>query len=460
MVRGVYMNNYEKIAKKYFNGDTIKAEKLVDNYINSKDLEIDVDTLEADFDFMNQAIETSKDPKMFLFASDELKENFSFVKKTLELCGNDLNSMLDVVERYFQKNKSNEEIPVYSVTNTQGFCRDYFGKEVASKDKTTYKIVPRGYFAYNPSRINVGSVDWQREEERVIVSPLYNVFSVSPELNQQYLYYFLKSDIALQMIRTVATGSVRDNLKLEMLKEFSINLPTLLEQKAIVENLDKLKRVISLREAELKKLDDLIKARFVELFGDPMTNPKDFPIKTIEEVSILNKGITYSPEDVAEEGMIVLRSSNIKGNIFDLEDLVKVTKQVPPDKFVQENDILMCNRNGSARLVGKVAMIPKLEKNMTFGTFMTIVRSDIYEYLFVFFQMDAFREQIKFQTAVAINQISLPLLASVKVPVPPKELIDEFSVFTKQVDKSKVAIQKSLNETQLLFDSLMQEYFG
>ena len=91
--------------------------------------------------------------------------------------------------------------------------------------------------------------------------------------------------------------------------------------------------------------------------------------------------------------MIVLRSSNIKGNVFDLEDLVKITKKISPDKYVKENDILMCNRNGSARLVGKVAMIPKLDENMTFGTFMTIVRSDIYEYLFVFFQMDAFREQ-------------------------------------------------------------------
>lgn len=91
---------------------------------------------------------------------------------------------------------------------------------------------------------------------------------------------------------------------------------------------------------------------------------------------------------------------------------------------------------------------------------MTIVRSDIYEYLFAFFQMDAFREQIKFQTAVAINQISLPLLASVKLPVPPRELIDEFQTFTKQVDKSKVAVQKSLDETQVLFDSLMQKYFG
>ena len=91
---------------------------------------------------------------------------------------------------------------------------------------------------------------------------------------------------------------------------------------------------------------------------------------------------------------------------------------------------------------------------------MTIVRSDIYEYLFTFFQLDAFREQIKFQTAVAINQISLPLLASVKVPVPPQYLIDEFTAFVCKVEKLKETVKKSLTETQKLFDSLMQTYFG
>ena len=99
------------------------------------------------------------------------------------------------VTEYSVRNKNNENIPVYSVTNSQGFCREYFGKEVASKEKTTYKIVPYGYFAYNPSRINVGSVDWQRCEAQVIVSPLYNVFSVSDGLERQFLYYFLKSNI-------------------------------------------------------------------------------------------------------------------------------------------------------------------------------------------------------------------------------------------------------------------------
>ena len=70
----------------------------------------------------------------------------------------------DYIQEYSVRNKAVEDIPVYSVTNTQGFCQGFFDKEVASKDKSNYKIVPWGCFAYNPSRINVGSVDWQRNE--------------------------------------------------------------------------------------------------------------------------------------------------------------------------------------------------------------------------------------------------------------------------------------------------------
>ena len=174
------------------------------------------------------------------------------------------------------------------------------------------------------------------------------------------------------------------------------------------------------------------------MFGDPFFNQKGYPIVKLEDISNLIKGITYSPSDVVKEnGIIVLRSSNIKGTKFDLEDIVRINKKISADKLVKENDILMCNRNGSARLVGKVAKIPKKSFDMSFGTFMTIIRSELFEYLFAFFQTEYFRKQIQFQTAVAINQISMPLLASVKIPLPPKEEIDKFTLIMKQIDKQK-----------------------
>ncbi len=304
---------------------------------------------------------------------------------------------------------------------------------------------------------SLGVYVWNRGKA-LLNQHIFKVAFDKIDINKSYFVYAVRRKLDEMASKT--HGATMKHIVKKDFDATQIPYPSLEEQAEIAANLDRVSRIIVARKEELDKLDELIKARFVEMFGDPLLNEKNFPIRTIDEVAVLNKGITYSPDDVSEEGMVVLRSSNIKGNVFDLEDLVKVTKKVSPEKYVQENDILMCNRNGSARLVGKVAKIPKLAENMTFGTFMTIVRSDIYEYLFAFFQMEAFREQIKFQTAVAINQISLPLLASVKVPVPPMELIDEFSIFVKQVDKSKVVVQKALDEVQLLFDSLMQEYFG
>ena len=277
-------------------------------------------------------------------------------------------------------------------------------------------------------------------------------------IDKEFFCYAVKNSLSVMSQQT--HGATMKHITKKDFDKVLIPYPSLNTQRKIAQKLNIVTELIVFYETELSLMEQLIKARFIEMFGDPIINPYGFPVKKIDEVAVLNKGITYSPDDISKEGIIVLRSGNIKGNAFDLEDIVRISKKISNDKLVNENDILMCNRNGSVNLVGKVAKIPKLEEKMTFGTFMTIVRSEIFEYLFVFFQMNAFREQIKFQTAVAINQISLPLLASVKVPIPTNELIKEFADFVRQVDKSREEVKKSLEKTQQLYDSLMQEYFG
>ena len=100
----------------------------------------------------------------------------------------------EVLKEKTERNRNNETDLVLSVTNSQGFVKQsyYFEGTVHSEDISNYKLIRKNEFAYNPSRINVGSVDWQRFEDKVIVSPLYNVFYVSEEMDQQYLYYFLR----------------------------------------------------------------------------------------------------------------------------------------------------------------------------------------------------------------------------------------------------------------------------
>ena len=371
----------------------------------------------------------------------------------------------DYIKEYSVRNKENQDIPVYSVTNTGGFCQDYFGKEVASKDKSTYKIVPQGYFAYNPSRINVGSVDWQRTQERVIVSPLYNVFSVSDELDQQYLYYYLKSDFALQRIKAVATGSVRDNLKLKMLYEFPINIPELSVQKNIVDILDKIKKLERLKKKELDDLDTLVKARFVEMFGDFRPNYTKWDIVSLDSVCTKISDGEHGSVPRVDKGHVYLNAKNIKidGSIdwqnttyVSSEDHERIYKRCNPEM----NDILLTTTG----TIGNVAIVPAVEP-FSLDRGITLLKLNDEKicnaFLMCWLKSEYLQQCMKKSVhASAIGHLFLNQVKILPVLLPSLELQNQFSDFVRYIDKSKSVIQKSLDETQILFQSLMQEYFG
>ena len=131
-------------------------------------------------------------------------------------------------------------------------------------------------------------------------------------------------------------------------------------------------------------------------------------------------GLTYQPEDVSDEGTVVLRSSNIQNGRLDFNDTVRVNCSVRDNLFVKKNDILMCSRNGSAKLVGKCTILPELDEKMTFGAFMTIIRTEHNPYLVHFFNSNAFRRQLGSSATTTINQITRRMLDSIDVPVYPE----------------------------------------
>ena len=365
------------------------------------------------------------------------------------------------IKEYSERNKGNEDIPVYSVTNSQGFCTEYFGKEVASQDKTTYKIVPQGYFAYNPSRINVGSVDWQRYEKRVIVSPLYNVFSVSEGIDRQYLYYFLRSDLGRQMIKAKASGSVRDNLKLDMLKEMTIPDISVEQQKFCSSVLDKLHKLIQMRQQELQKLDEFIKARFVELFGDPVSNSYGLPEATLPDLGEFGRGVSkHRPRndikllggkypliqtgDVANAGLYITSYSSTYSELG-----------LKQSKMWDKGTLCIT-------IAANIAKTAILEFDACFpDSVVGFIANERTNNIFVHYWFSFFQAILESQAPESAQKnINLKILSELKVIVPEKRKQDQFASLVKLTDKSKVAVQKALDEAQLLFDSLMQEYFG
>ena len=370
----------------------------------------------------------------------------------------------DAIFEYAVRNKLSEDIPVYSVTNEKGFCTGYFSKEVASKDKSTYKIVPKGYFAYNPSRINVGSIDWQNCEDKVIVSPLYVVFGVSEELDQQYLLHYLKSDMMLTYIKEYATGSVRDNLKLSDLGKFPINLRPLDEQRKIAAVLDKVSDLIAKRRQQLDKLDELVQARFVEMFGDEH-HLDDWNCVSVGEVADICVGVVIKPTQYYTDqgGVPAFRSLNIGAMTIKNADWVYFTKEgheKNKKSIVCENDVLVVRSGapGTACVVTKefsgynavdiIIAHPNIEKiNSVF--------------LAMFTNMPHGMNQIREKTGGAAQQhFNVGGYKELTVILPPIELQNQFAAFVEQTEKTKTTISESLQQLETLKKALMQEYFG
>ena len=278
--------------------------------------------------------------------------------------------------------------------------------------------------------------------------------------NSKYVYYFFKTKRFKKQLNKISKQSVnQSSFTVNDLKEIKISLPLLEKQKMIANKLDKVQAMIDLRKKQTEELDKLIKSQFVEIFGDPIENPKNNKIVKLSDIAEYWNGLTYKPTDVNKEGTIVLRSSNIQNSRLDYEDVVRVDCDIKEKLYVKDNDILMCSRNGSSRLVGKVAVIKDTLERMTFGAFMMIIRSEYYPYLFSYFQTDAFRNQIKSGATTTINQITGNMLNKIKLPLPDMKDIEKFTEFVKQVDKQKFLIEKSLKETKDLQESLMNKYF-
>jgi type I restriction enzyme S subunit len=343
-----------------------------------------------------------------------------------------------LISEYSVRNKADEDIPVYSVTNEQGFCTGYFSNEVASQDRTTYKIVPRGCFAYNPSRINVGSVDVQECEDRVIVSPLYVVFSVDEKLNRRYLLHYLKSDITLTYIKAYASGSVRDNLKFSILKDFPINLPSAEEQEQIVATLDGIEHLIALRKEELASLDDLVKSRFIELFGD---TPDGEKVAMADICRIITDG-THQPPKFVSEGIPFLFVSNIVTNeirydaqkFISEETYAELIKRTP----IAIGDILL----STVGSYGHPAVV-KTEKPFCFQRHIAYLKpnADIVdsEYLRgAILSADVQRQIDEGVKGIAQKTLNLSEIRKIRLPLPPIELQEQFAAFVEQTDKSKL----------------------
>ena len=285
----------------------------------------------------------------------------------------------------------------------------------------------------------------------------------SNKIYMPYLYYFMERYI--EELRKQAIGGVIKYIKLGNLTEALIELPDIEEQKGIVNKLSKIKGIINNEIKRITLLENLKKARFVELFGDPVINPKGWKVVAVRDIV---NDVRYGTSKPAVEGgkYPYLRMNNltVDGHL-DLSDLkyIDISDDEIEKCVVRKGDVLF-NRTNSIELVGKTAVFDFMEDMVIAGYIIRIrLNKDLLPVVFSqYMNLKALKNILRGMAKGAVNQanINAQELQSIKVYVPPIELQNQFANFVAQVDKSKVVVQKALEETQLLFDSLMQEYFG
>ena len=275
-----------------------------------------------------------------------------------------------------------------------------------------------------------------------------------------YLYYFLKSQKSC--IAALGRGVAQNNINLSILRNFEVQIPDLPMQKQIVAILDKTAKVVEVRQQQLQQLDELVKARFVELFGDG-NHPHIALIDLIIEGAGLSYGIVQ-PGDDGTGDMGVLRPVDMVDGKISTASIKYIDRSIG-DGFKKTElygDELLITVRGTT---GITALTDIRFNGMNVTRGIAVVRYDRNKinpvYLNAYLNTDESQRYIQEHTRGAtLQQINLSDLRVQQIMVPPLALQEQMAAFIEQTDKSKSVVQKALDEAQLLFDSLMQQYFG
>ena len=297
---------------------------------------------------------------------------------------------------------------------------------------------------------------------------IFKVVFDKEEVNKQY--YVFAVQYKLQEMISKTHGATMKHIVKKDFNNILIPVPTLEMQSKMANILSKINTIISARQKQIKMLDELIKARFVEMFGDPISNNFGWKQVLLREVtSKIGSGATPrgGKESYQTEGITLIRSMNVHDGRFEYKDLAHITDEQATqlnNVIVKEGDVFI-NITGAS--VARSCIVPSNALPARVNQHVAIIRC-IYGRLhpvFVnyMFLNDRFKRRlldIGDSGGATRQAITKQQLENLVVILPPMILQHKFAAFVAQIDKSKVAVQKSLDKTQQLFDSLMQKYFG
>ena len=285
-------------------------------------------------------------------------------------------------------------------------------------------------------------------------------------ISNRYIWYFLKSDAFNKYVAEKNRGGTQKFLSLNDIRRMKVPYISYFEQISVVEKLDMVYKVIMQRIKELQLLDDLIKARFVEMFGSIYDNKYGYNVMTLQDVcEPIKDGTPQTPtytEDTVN-GFKFLSSKDVTSGKVDWDHLKYIPEELHNELYKRisprKGDILLA-KNGTT---GVAAIV---DRDEVFDIYVSLALLKPLEMVTAEYLCSAVNSlETKHQFDHSLKGIGVPNLhlgeiKKTKIIVPPIELQKQFADFVHQVDKLQVVVQKALDETQILFNSLMQQYFG
>jgi len=334
--------------------------------------------------------------------------------------------------------------PVLSMTMHNGlvFQEEKFKKEIASSDKSNYKVVLRNQLVVG-FPIDEGVLSTQRITDVGIVSPAYTIWDIDQNIIlPEFLERTLRCNRAIQYYKSNLRGSTarRRSLPNSTLLAFKIPLPSINEQEKVLNLIHISEKIINQCKVRLEKYDELVKARFVELFGHQSHNEKALPYMTIDDVAEIYLGITHTPTYV-DSGVMFISAKNTSGDFLDLSDVKYISREefdgAPKGSKPQVNDVLF------SRVGSNLGHPVVLEDDLELCTFVSLgflrTKGNVTSNYLKHWMRDEF-----FATQVSAHvkgggqpNLNTGWLKEFKIIVPDIDSQKQFDDFCKQVDKSK-----------------------
>jgi type I restriction enzyme, S subunit len=369
-----------------------------------------------------------------------------------------------------------ENLELWSLTVENGLTpkTERYNREFLVKKEGQFKSVSDNEFIYNPMNMTLGAVDLNLTGKKVAVSGYYITMKTTDNFDSKYFGIWLKTPLAIRMYKVFATGSLieRQRVQFPTLSQIKTSVPSKEEQTKIGEFFKRLDDIITLHQQELTTLKQTKKGFLQKMFpkeGEFIPEIRfpgftgDWEQRKFKNLAEVRRGLTYSPANIRDNGVRVLRSSNINEDTFVLKnDDVFVDPQAINIDFVKENDILITSANGSSRLVGKHALIKSVEKDAIHGGFMLVATAQVPYFVNAMMSSTWYSKFINVYVAGgngAIGNLNKSDLEEQIVLVPQSEEQKKIGTFFSSLDHLIALHQRELDTLKETKKAFLQKMF-